>query len=258
MKKISLKIHQRFPSSSSDSSGNSARSSLITGQHSTPSYKSSSSMPSPVSSVCSSCLKSEDETCDPLRPQPLRIVKTVSTCTSGAAEASTSLMTPKTFQSGLDSLPSQDPSSYSTAIQPMAPNKISYFLFARSITRYNTHLSTLRTQLNRHLSTIAGLISPIESTQCLPTELKSDQADGLNKRDNSSTLFDDHKPALPHISELEREERARRRRIRIAELKQRGIEWKQGKGRFDGSKYEQLCRVALEELQVRSASPYKG
>jgi hypothetical protein len=112
------------------------------------------------------------------------------------------------------------------------------------------HLTILRTQLKHHLSTITELISLIENTQCFPLTRNASHPGRRSKRGNFPTMFDSYKKTLPDILESEAEEKARQRAARIAQLKQRGVDWKLGRGRFDGSKYERLCQEALRELQV--------
>lgn len=63
-------------------------------------------------------------------------------------------------------------------------------------------------------------------------------------------MFDSYSSALPDITESEQEEKVLRRAARIAQLKQRGVDWKLGRGRFDGSRFERLCQEALRELRV--------
>jgi hypothetical protein len=124
------------------------------------------------------------------------------------------------------------------------------FLLSRSITRYSIHLTSLRNRLNHHLSHITELIFSIESAQHHSSEINLDRSWSKDKRDNLPTIFDSYTPALLDIIESEQEEKARQRRDRIAQLKQRGMDWKLGRSRFDGSRYERFCQEALRELQV--------
>jgi hypothetical protein len=125
---------------------------------------------------------------------------------------------------------------------------MSSFLLARSITRYNIHLTTLRARLNHHLSAITELILSIQNAQYSPSANKPDHTGCRSKRGNRPTMFDSYSSALPDITESEQEEKVLRRAARIAQLKQRGVDWKSGRGRFDGSRFERLCQEALREL----------
>lgn len=258
----SLEIHHRFPSSSSDSSVVSRKSSLTSATDPLSSYASLSPMHSPASSTCSSFSQSEDESCDPLKPRPLRVKKTVSfhlnppTVASSAENNynSTNARAPRAFQSRLEKCTSPLTSCY-TVTPPMSnptSDTISSFLLSRTITRCNIHLTALRTRLKHHLYTITELILSIQTTQYPPSADKPNRTrTGCRiKRGNIPTIFDGYTSALPDIIESEQEEKVQQRRARMAQLKQRGVDWKLGKGRFDGSRYERLCQEALRELRV--------
>jgi hypothetical protein len=260
MGRTSPEIHQRFPSSSSDSSGTSHRPSVTSATDSPRSYTSSPPMYSPASSVCSYFSKSEDESCNPLKAKPLRVKKTVSfhpgrpeTIPIEPIDTYTSPITSKTLQFRPPN-PSLRPVICYTITTPqidaIASDTMPSFLIFRSIDRYNTHFATIRTQLTHHLSTTAELILSIENAQHLSPKIKINQSYGTNEKGNLPTMFDSYKYALPDIMESGQEEKARQRKARIAELKQRGVDWKLGRGRFDGSRYERLCQEALKELQV--------
>ena len=213
MGRTSLEMHHRFPSSSSDSSVVSRNSSVISATDSPSLYSSLSPVHSPASSVCSSFSKSEDESCDQLRS--------------------------RVFQSRPEDRSSPRKGGITTAIPPVntiTSDTVSSFFLSRSITRYSIYLTTLRNRLNHHLSNITELILSVESAERHSSEINLDQSCNL------STIFGDSTPILPDIIESEQEEKAQQRRARIAQLKQRGIDWKLGRGRFDGSKYEQFVR----------------
>lgn len=259
--RTSFDIHHRFPSSSSDSSVVSRRSSVTSTTDSSSSYASLSPMHSPASSVCSSLSKSDDESCDPLKPRPLRVKKTVSfhlnpptiTSPSESCFTTASPRASRVFQSRIDECSSPPKGGYTTATPPMSTitsDTMSGFLLSRSITRYNIHLSNLRIRLKHHLSTITELILSIQNTQYSPSANKPNPTGCSSQRGNLPTIFDGYTSALPDIIESAQEEKARQREARIAQLKQRGMEWKLGRGRFDGSRYERLCQEALRELNV--------
>lgn len=257
--RTSLEIHHRFPSSSSDLLVVSRRSSITSATDSASSYASLSSMHSPASSMCSSFSKSEDESCDPLRPQPLHVKKTVSfhlsppTITSPSESRST-IISPRAsrvFQSRLEGRSSAPKSGYTTPTQPMntiTSDTMSGFLLSHSTTRYNTHLTTLRTRLKHHLSTITELISSIQNTHYPYSANQPDHTGCRSKQGNLPTTLDSYSSTLPDITESEQEKKVLQRAARIALLKQRGVDWKLGRGRFDGSRYERLCEEALREL----------
>jgi hypothetical protein len=253
--RTSLDIHHHFPSSSSDCSVVSCRSSVTSETDSPSSYVSLSPMHSPASSVCSSFSKSEDEFCDTLKPRPLRVKKTVSFYLSPSISASpsesrsttTSSRASIVFQSRLEDRLSAPKGGYTLATPTaniITSDKMSSFLLSRSITRDNIHLNTLRTRLKHHLSTITELISSTQTTEYSPAAKKPDHTGFRSKRSNPPTIF------VGYTYESEQEEKARQREARIAQLKQRGVDWKLGRGRFDGSKYERLCQEVLRELEV--------
>jgi hypothetical protein len=259
--RTSLEIYRRFPSSPPDSSVVSRKSSVTSATNSPGLYASLSPVHSPASSVCSSFSKSEDESCDQLKPRPLRVKKTVSfylspptiTSPSESRFATTNLRASRVFQSGLEDRSSPPKGGYTTATPPVntiTSGTMSSLLLSRSITRYNIYLTTLRNRLNHHLSNITELILSIESAQYHSSKINLDQSCVKDKGGNLTTIFDDYTPVLPDVTESEQEEKAQQRRARIAQLKQRGIDWKLGRGRFDGSRYKRLCQETLRELQV--------
>jgi hypothetical protein len=100
--------------------------------------------------------------------------------------------------------------------------------------------------LKHHLLVITEVISSIENDSSSTS--KPDHVVSRNKGGNSPTMFNTHKITLNDIIKPEIEDKARQRAARIAQLKQRGVDWKSGRGRFDASKYERLCEDALKEL----------
>ncbi len=274
MGSTSLEIHHRFPFSSSNSSEVSCTSSVASATESPNLYDSLSPTHSPASSVRSAFSKFEEELYDPLKPQPLRVKKMESfhqgnspvVSSAGNDYSSTSPSSPhapKASQSEREkSLPTPTeryPTTTTTTItQPtniITTGTTSPVFLSRSIPPRSTHLTTLRTQLKHHLSTIAELISSIQSTlppYAAPTNESEYDARRRSKRGTLTTTFDSHRAPLPNVPEPEPEpdERARKRAARIAQLKRRGVEWKLGRGRFDGARYERLCEEALRELQV--------
>jgi hypothetical protein len=253
-----LEIHHHFPSASSNSSYGSRRSSSSSAIDSPDSYTSLSPMHSPASSVCSSFSKSEDESCDLLKPQPLRVRKTVSFQLSpptGVSSAENNYTrncrrASSIFQSRLDKClsPATGCTPTTPPVNTITSDTVSSLYISPSLDRCVIHLTTLRIQLKHHLVTITELISSIQSTQQSPSAYKPDPKGRRNKRGNLPARFDSYKTTLPDIIKSEAEEKARQRAVRIAQLKQRGVDWKLGKGRFDGSKYERLCQEALKEL----------
>jgi hypothetical protein len=163
-------------------------------------------------------------------------------------------MPPVKCEGGVDEPSSQADSFYTATSQSNDTTNsqtVSSFLLSRSITRYNVHLATLRNQLTRRLSAIGELIQTIQGTHCCPSKPNSNSLDRRKKQNKVPTVLGGHKKfTLPEIVESEHEEKVQQRYARIAELKRRGCEWRVGRGRFDGSKYEQLCQEALRELRL--------
>jgi hypothetical protein len=170
MNRTSHKPHRQFSSSSSDSSQLSSRSSTFSAPDIGRAHGSQFSILSAASSLCSDCSKPEDELYNPLKPPPLRIKKKVSFSSSlpkntpsCTIDTDTRSMPSAAFYSGLDSSSPKDAATSETE---------SSFLLSSSITRYNIHLASLRTQLTRRLFAIGELIQAIQSTHCSSSKPK--------------------------------------------------------------------------------------
>jgi hypothetical protein len=246
----SLKTHQRFISSASETSSTSCLSPIISVRDSCSSTRSSSPMHSPASSVSSFSSSFQEELYNSFRPRPLRVKKKVlfsvtlptviSESNIGAYANELALKTPSPRTQVCSPGCSNTNAVFPPVINHTEPDTVSHFLLSRSIARYNVHLSSLASQLTYHISVLENLISELQGSPKLTKQVGA----------NAARVDENVLPATSKSDvDVERTTRTGRREARIMELKQRGEEWKAGKGRrFDAKKIQVLCEGVSREL----------
>jgi hypothetical protein len=246
----SLKTHQRFISSASETSSTSCLSPIVSVRDSCSSTRSSSPMHSPASSVSSSSSSFQEELHNSFKPLPLRVKKKVSFSLTlptvisesniGAYANELALKTPSPRTRVCLPGYSNTNAVFPPVIDHTESDTVSHFLLSRSIARYNVQLSSLASQLTYHISVLENLISELQDSPKL-TKQAGTNAGRVDKNVLPATSKSD--------TDAEQTTRTGRREARIAELKQRGEEWKAEKGRrFDARRIEVLCEGVLREL----------
>lgn len=140
----------------------------------------------------------------------------------------------------LDAFPAP-PSKETSPSRASSPTKspresLSNYYHSQSVTRYRTHLISLKSQLNFHISSIhsqIGLLAEVRKPRRsnTPTQYSFDGAEEKS-REATSSAAESRRPEL---------------RERIERLKEQGWTRK----RFDGERYRLLCEKALGEVNER-------
>ncbi|KAH7364541.1 hypothetical protein BKA65DRAFT_546416 [Rhexocercosporidium sp. MPI-PUGE-AT-0058] len=159
------------------------------------------------------------------------------------ANASSSIPDASTLLDAFPAPPSVETSpcrgSASSPTKSPRRESLSTFFHSQSVARYRKHLTSLKTQLGFHISSIHDQISSLSEVR-------------RPRRSNTPTQYSfeagESEEKGRGVSGAEKESRRPELRERIEKLKESG--WK--RKRFDGERYRVLCEKALDEVNERS------
>ncbi|KAH9220445.1 hypothetical protein DL95DRAFT_456594 [Leptodontidium sp. 2 PMI_412] len=168
---------------------------------------------------------------------------------NGDAIAATSIADASTLLDAFPAPPSKESSPSRASSPAKSPREsLSSIYLSQSVTRYRTHLTSLKSQLVFHISSIHAQISTLSEIRRprrsnTPTQYSFDREGGEELEMGRGRSGG----ASGNGEEKERESRRPELRERIERLKEMG--WK--RKRFDGERYRVLCEKALGEVNER-------